>query len=124
MACLTRAGDRVMYAKTMSVQPAIAPLQIQSVVDQVYAAVRARILSGELARGSRLLETARGAEHVYLMRLGDGWPHLHYHLVPRYPGTPKDYRGLEVRDWPGVPRCGWEEIAAIAAQLRQAAAAR
>jgi diadenosine tetraphosphate (Ap4A) HIT family hydrolase len=76
-----------------------------------------------LARGSRLLETVRGAEHVYVMRLGDGWPHLHYHLVPRYPGTPKDYRGLEVRDWPGIARCGWDEIAAMAAELRKAAAA-
>jgi DNA-binding GntR family transcriptional regulator len=32
-------------------------LQIQSVVDQVYAAIRARILSGELAGGSRLPQT-------------------------------------------------------------------
>src|SRR5947207_1899451 len=34
------------------------PLEIQSVVDQVYAAVRARILSGELPRGSKLPQNA------------------------------------------------------------------
>src|SRR5947199_73793 len=37
-----------MYAKTMSVQPAVGPLQIQSVVDHVYSALRERILSGDL----------------------------------------------------------------------------
>ncbi|MDX6545890.1 MAG: hypothetical protein QOG02_1664 [Gaiellales bacterium] len=46
-----------MYAKTMNAQPevpAAGPLQIQSVVDHVYAALRERILSGDLARGTRL----------------------------------------------------------------------
>ena len=46
-----------MYAKTMNAQPtapAAEPLQIQSVVDHVYAALRERILSGDLARGTRL----------------------------------------------------------------------
>jgi DNA-binding GntR family transcriptional regulator len=38
------------------------PLQIQSVVDQVYAVVRARILSGELAGGSRLPQNALAGE--------------------------------------------------------------
>src|SRR5437667_6981136 len=38
------------------------PLQIQSVVDQVYAAVRSRILSGELAAGSRLRQTSLADE--------------------------------------------------------------
>jgi DNA-binding GntR family transcriptional regulator len=39
-----------------------APLRIESVVDQVYAAVRARILSGELPGGSRLLQTSLADE--------------------------------------------------------------
>jgi DNA-binding GntR family transcriptional regulator len=38
------------------------PLQIQSVVDQVYAAVRSRILSGELPTGSRLRQTSLADE--------------------------------------------------------------
>src|SRR6478752_8591756 len=41
---------------------ASAPLQIQSVVDQVYDAVRARILSGDLPRGSRLRQAALADE--------------------------------------------------------------
>jgi len=75
-----------------------------------------------LALGSRILETEQHAEHVYLLRLGDGWRHLHYHFVPRYPGTPEDYRGLEVRDWEGVPRCDWAQAAEIAVALRRAGA--
>jgi histidine triad (HIT) family protein len=76
-----------------------------------------------LSRGTRLLEVVRGAEHVYLWRLGDGWPHVHFHLVPRYPGTPSEFHGHTVRDWPGVPRYGWSGLAAIASDLRRAAAA-
>lgn len=76
-----------------------------------------------LALGSRLLESRRAAEHVYLFRLGDSWPHLHLHLVPRYPGTPAEYRGLDVRDWPGVARCNRQDAAVIAGLLREAAAA-
>jgi diadenosine tetraphosphate (Ap4A) HIT family hydrolase len=76
-----------------------------------------------LSRGTRLLEQVRGAEHVYLWRLGDGWPHLHFHLVPRYPGTPDEFHGPTVREWPGVPRYGWAELAAMASDLRRAAGA-
>ena len=73
-----------------------------------------------LSRGSRALESALGAEHVYLARLGDGWPHLHFHLLARYAGTPAEYRGLNVREWPGVARCNRTQAAAIAVQLRRA----
>src|SRR3954471_7955836 len=51
-----------MYAKHMSAPPAAGPLQIQSVVDQVYAAVRARILSGDLPRGTRLRQASLADE--------------------------------------------------------------
>ena len=56
-------GGGVMYAKHMSASdPLSGPLQIQSVVDQVYDAVRARILSGDLPRGSRLRQAALADE--------------------------------------------------------------
>jgi DNA-binding GntR family transcriptional regulator len=50
-----------MYAKTMSVQPS-APLHIQSVVDHVYSALRERILSGELPRGTKLRQASLAEE--------------------------------------------------------------
>jgi len=50
-----------MYAKTMNVQP-IAPLEIQSVVDHVYSALRERILSGDLPRGTKLRQASLAEE--------------------------------------------------------------
>ncbi|MDX6532943.1 MAG: hypothetical protein QOF68_687 [Gaiellales bacterium] len=54
-----------MYAKSMSVDPSATPrgpLLIQSVVDHVYAALRERILSGELERGTRLRQASLADE--------------------------------------------------------------
>jgi histidine triad (HIT) family protein len=76
-----------------------------------------------LSRGSAMLESGLGAEHVYLARLGDGWAHLHYHLIPRYAGTPERYRGLDVREWQGVARCDRAGAGEIAGRLRITAAA-
>jgi DNA-binding GntR family transcriptional regulator len=41
---------------------AVQPLNVESVVDQVYAAVRARILDGDLARGTKLRQEALAEE--------------------------------------------------------------
>src|SRR6476659_8328561 len=45
-----------------STMRATSPRQIQSVVDQVYEAVRAGILAGDLPRGSRLRQAALAEE--------------------------------------------------------------
>jgi histidine triad (HIT) family protein len=47
----------------------------------------ARAVGWWCTRASRALREAAGAEHVYAAVIGDGVPHLHVHLVPRYPGT-------------------------------------
>lgn len=39
-------------------------------------------------RVSRALREVARAENVYAAVIGDGVPHLHVHLTPRYPGTP------------------------------------
>jgi histidine triad (HIT) family protein len=67
---------------------------------------------------SQALEGANGADHVYWFRLGHGWPHLHLHILARYPGTPPELHGLEVRDWPGIPDCDFGEAVALAKRLR------
>lgn len=56
-----------------------------------------------LAHWSRALETA-GAEHLYVLRIGHGVPHLHVHLVARWPETPKEVPWLKVDEWPGARR--------------------
>lgn len=69
------------------------------------------------ARLSRALKVSEGAEHVYAFVLGDGVPHLHIHLVPRYPGAPRDYWGVHVDEWPAAPRGGPQEIKALCERL-------
>jgi DNA-binding GntR family transcriptional regulator len=62
---LIRESGGVMYAKTMVVPepPAtIVPLRIESVVDHVYAALRERILAGDLPRGMRLRQASLAEE--------------------------------------------------------------
>lgn len=53
------------------------------------------------------------AEHVYEFVLGDNVPHFHVHIVPRYPGTPREYWGTRVDEWPDAPGGGPQEIAAL-----------
>jgi len=62
---LTVVADGVMYAKSMSVPSTARPagaLQIQSVVDHVYSALRERILSGDLPRGTKLRQASLAEE--------------------------------------------------------------
>lgn len=69
---------------------------------------------------SRALKASEGAEHIYAFVLGDLVPHLHIHVVPRYPGAPPEYWGVHVDEWPDAPRGGPEEMAALCERLRRA----
>lgn len=70
------------------------------------------------ARLSRALKEVEGAEHIYAFVLGHSGPHLHVWLVPRYPGTPREYWGQRVDEWPDAPRGNAQEVAALVARLR------
>lgn len=56
-----------------------------------------------VVRLARALRRSEGAEHVYSFVIGDRAPHVHSHVVPRYPGAPHG---------------GEPEIAALAARLK------
>lgn len=70
------------------------------------------------AQASRALRDAAGAEHVYAAVFGDGVAHLHVHLLPRFPGTPREYWWTRVDEWPQARRGDIEEIGAFARELR------
>ncbi len=72
----------------------------------------------QIARLSRALKGCTDAEHVYIFRLGHHVPHLHVFLVPRYPGTPRQYWGVHVDEWPDGPRADAQEIEALCTKLR------
>ena len=77
-------------------------------------------LGGLIARLSRVLKAVTGAEHIYAFVIGHGAPHLHVHLLPRYPGTPREYWGVRVDEWEGAPHGGAEEIAGLCEKIRVA----
>ena len=71
-----------------------------------------------IARLSRALRAITNAEHVYAFVLGHGVPHLHVHLIPRYPGTPREYWGVRIDEWPQAPRGDAQQVSALCDQLR------
>lgn len=73
---------------------------------------------GDLVRlGSAAIKSVLGAEHVYLFRINDKVKHLHAHLIPRYAGTPREYWGTKILEWPGRPTADFDEIKAISRKL-------
>jgi len=71
-----------------------------------------------VARLSRALKACEGAEHIYAFVLGHGIPHMHIHVVSRYPGALREYWGTRVDEWPDAPHGGEQEIAALCERLR------
>jgi histidine triad (HIT) family protein len=70
------------------------------------------------ARASRALRAA-GAEHVYSMVAGHQVDHLHLHLIPRYPGTPREYWWPPRMDeWPQARLGLAAEITQVVRDLR------
>ena len=71
---------------------------------------------------SRLALALRGVcrvEHVYSFVIGDGGvPHLHVHVIGRFPGTPREFWGHAVTRWPDAPRATGGERETLAARLR------
>ena len=74
-------------------------------------------------RLSRALRDVTGAEHVYSFVFGDGVPHLHVHVAPRYPGTPRELYGLgaaHIQRSSAVKRGTVDDIGRVCDQLRTA----
>lgn len=69
-------------------------------------------------RLARALKDVAGAEHVYSFVFGDGMAHLHVVLAPRYPGTPREFWGVRLREWPDAPRIDEHEMKSLVARLR------
>ena len=67
---------------------------------------------------ARALVQTEGAVHVYSFVIGDHVPHVHVHVIGRYPGAPREYWGPRVDDWPDAPRGGEAKIEQVAARIR------
>src|SRR5512136_359424 len=100
-----REGQTVAYLGYLFVEPQRHTPGLQDLTD-----MEAQSLGRLVARLGRALVGSAGAEHIYAFVLGDGVPHLHIHVVPRYPGAPREYWGVHVDEWPDAPRGGPQEI--------------
>src|SRR3954454_16442283 len=73
-----------------------------------------------VASASRALKVRGGAEHVYAAVISDAVPHTHLRLLPRYPGTPREFYFVRVDEWPGPPRGDAAAVADFVDRLRGA----
>ena len=110
-----RDGQATAYLGHLLVEPRRHAPGLADLTD-----VEAAALGALVARVSRALRECAGAEHVYAFVLGDAVPHLHVHVVPRYPGAPREFWGVRVDEWPEAPRGGPEAIEVLCADLRAA----
>ncbi|TDV40687.1 HIT family protein [Actinophytocola oryzae] len=71
-----------------------------------------------LGRWAALAAKALDAEHVYSQIVGHQVDHLHMHLVPRYPGTPREYWWPRLDSWPDAPMGGQDEVTRLVDDIR------
>ena len=72
-----------------------------------------------MARVSKALKGSENAEHIYSLVSGNSVPHLHMHLVARYPNTPKQYWGpMDVYDWEDAPMGDNNDVIALCIRIK------
>ena len=106
-------GPAVAYRGYLVAEPKRHAAGLGDLTDPEAAALG--LLVNRLARA---LKDVAGAEHVYSFVLGDGLAHLHVVLAPRYPGTPRAFWGIRLREWPDAPRIDEDEMRSLVAGLR------
>jgi histidine triad (HIT) family protein len=67
---------------------------------------------------AKALVQTEGAEHVYSFVIGDHVPHVHVHVIGRYPGAPRAYWGPKVDEWSDAPRGSEAEIMGVSERIR------
>jgi histidine triad (HIT) family protein len=72
-----------------------------------------------MARVSNALKESEGAEHIYAVVSGNSVPHLHMHLIARYPDTPEEYWApFAVYDAPNARMGHNEEVIELCKRLK------
>jgi histidine triad (HIT) family protein len=67
----------------------------------------------------KLLTKEFGAEHAYAFRINDKVSHFHFHIVPRFPGTPREFWGHKITEWPDATKLNLEEVHTLSQELHR-----
>ena len=78
----------------------------------------AQMIGVHTSRITKALPHTEHMEYIYVFVIGNGVPHVHYHVIGRYPGAPREYWGPKVGDWPEAPKGTGPEIAQVTARIR------
>jgi histidine triad (HIT) family protein len=78
----------------------------------------AREVGWQVRQAAQALKAVLSVAHVYAFAIIDGVPHVHIHVIGRYPGAPREYWGPKVDEWPEAPKGDEGEIVALAEQIR------
>ena len=79
----------------------------------------AKVFGIIMAKVSKALKESEKAEHIYALVSGNSVPHLHMHLVARYPNTPREYWGPnDVYDWKEAPMGDNNEVVKLCNRIK------
>ncbi|GIF73083.1 hypothetical protein Asi02nite_26010 [Asanoa siamensis] len=81
--------------------------------------VEAAAVGSAVRRAAIAVRAELDPEHVFSAVIGRGIPHFHQHVFPRHRGMPDETPWHDSAYWPGAPRGGEAEVAALAARLRR-----
>jgi diadenosine tetraphosphate (Ap4A) HIT family hydrolase len=99
--------DGLTYLGHLLVTPKRHVIDFAGLLDEEAAA-----MGIEIARWSAALKET-GAERVYTATIGHEVDHLHVHLLPRWPGTPRQVPWHSVDEWSGARRVGFDAAGAF-----------
>lgn len=105
--------EKEHYLGHVFVEPKRHVAEVADMTDE-----EAQIIGVYTSRIAKALMHTEGMEHVYIFVIGDGVPHVHYHVIGRYPGAPREYWGPKVDDWPLAPKGDAVEIGKVAERIR------
>ena len=105
--------EREHYLGHVFVEPRRHVAEVSDLTDE-----EAQIIGVYTSRIAKALLHTESMEHIYIFVIGDGVPHVHYHVIGRYPGAPREYWGPKVDDWPEAPKGAEAEIAQVTERLR------
>lgn len=105
--------EKEHYLGHVFVEPKRHVAELADLTDQ-----EAQIIGLYTSRVARALLHTEHMEHIYSFVIGDGVPHVHVHVIGRYPGAPREFWGPKVDEWPDAPKGKEHEIEQVAARVR------